>query len=140
MTRTKTITIFRTNAGLLTTTENGGSDTDTGHATVVCAARGERREPLYVPRGYASGDHADFVVHPGQTHLVEAGHSRDGEWVSVWKIVAVTDSGEARAVLVGEWENGVDNMPPEFVMAMEAALEKSHCYHCQHVHFVDVGV
>ena len=31
MTCTKT-TIFRTNAGLLATAENGGSDTDTGHA------------------------------------------------------------------------------------------------------------
>ena len=107
---------------------------------MVCGTRDERLAPLYAPRSYANGDYADFVVHPGRTHLVEAGHSQEGEWVSVWKVVAVTGDGEAKAVLVGEWENGVGNVLPEFIVAMEAALEKSHCYRCQKAHFADTGV
>ncbi len=69
----------RSKSGQPTTTENGGGMTNTGSATIVCGADGQKLKPLFIPRGYSNGDHAIFVIEPGKTHLIHASRDQGGE-------------------------------------------------------------
>ena len=127
--------VGRSKTGLPTITESGGGTTNTGGATIICGANGERLKPLFVPRGYSNGDHAIFVARVGM-HIVEAGHSRRGESATVYRIDGIGTDDTVVFHEVAGYEDGDGNVPPEFEAAVDAALEKSHCYHCREPHFV----
>ena len=130
--------VGRSKSGLPTITECGGGMSNTGYATVICGANGERIEPLWVPRGYSNGDHAGFVAKVGMC-IVEASHGRSREEVSVRKIKRIGNKDnpdELFLELIGEWENNDGTIPAEFEEARRAALVKSCCYHCREPHFI----
>jgi hypothetical protein len=83
--------VSRSKSGLPTITENGGGMSNTGYATVICGANGQALKPLFVPRGYSNGDHAIFVVRPGETHLAHASRGKWGESVTIEKVTDIAD-------------------------------------------------
>ena len=130
--------VGRSKSGLPTITESGGGATNTGNADVICGPNGEKVKPLFVPRGYSNGDHALFVARVGM-HIVSASHSRRGESATVYKITAIGDGDRQDDLVtdvVGEYEDGDGNIPDFLQAAVDAALEKSHCYHCRSAYFV----
>jgi hypothetical protein len=132
------LSVGRSKTGLPTITESGGSATNTGSAIVICGASGEKIKPLFIPRGYSNGDHAIFVASVGM-HIVETEHSRRGESATVYRIDAIGKDDDEDAVVyheVASYEDGDGNIPAEFQAAVDAALEKAHCYHCREPHFI----
>jgi hypothetical protein len=128
--------VSRSKSGLPTITENGGGMSNTGYATVICGANGQALKPLFVPRGYSNGDHAIFVVRPGETHLAHASRGKWGESVTIEKVTDIADDDILIVKTVGEYENGDGNIPAKFEIATDAALEKARCYHCREPHYV----
>lgn len=126
--------VGRSKSNLPTVTENGGGMSNTGYATIICGPNGQKLKPLFIPRGYSNGDHAIFVVQLEATHLVYASRGRRGEAAQIEKVVSV-DGDELRTEMVGEYENGDGNIPPQFQPAVSAAIEKTKCYHCREPHF-----
>lgn len=131
--------VGRSKTGLPTITENGGGMTNTGYCTVVCGKNGEALKPLFVPRGYSNQDHAIFVARPG-IYLINASRDRGGETVIVERIKAIGTDDELITETIYEYENGDGNIPAKFQAAVDAALEKAHCYHCREPHFTQNGV
>ena len=132
----ETMTVQRTKTGKPYATENGGGASNTGRAQIVCGANGERITPLFVPKGYSNGDHAEFLVLKGMC-IIRAGRSRNGEHAEVFRIKGIrkgTDTADLE--LVGEMENNDGNIPAEFSEAVAAALGKAHCYHCREPHYI----
>jgi len=127
------ISVNRSKSGLPTITENGGGASNTGSAQIVVGASGKAVKPLFIPRGYANGDHAIFVVKPGM-YIVRASRDRDGERATAYRIARL-DGDTAILVVVGEHENGDGDIPDVLQDAVKAALEKAQCYHCRDVHF-----
>ena len=125
----------RSKTGKPTIAESGGGSSNTGSATIICGASGEKLRPLFVPKGYSNGEHAIFVVVPGQTHIVQAGHSRSGEWARVERIAGLKGD-ELILETVGEYEDGDGNIPDTFRDAVDAATRKAHSYHCRSAFFV----
>lgn len=133
--------VSRSKSGLPTLTENGGGMTNTGYATIITNEHGAPIKPLFVPRGYSNGNHAIFVARPGML-IVHASRSRGGESVRVERIVRIHPDGpgdDANLVTtepVGEYENGDSNLPEFLTDAVQAALQKSRCYHCRSAHYI----
>lgn len=128
--------VERSKSNLPTVTENGGGMSNTGYATIVCGSNGKKLKPFFIPRGYSNGDHAIFVVKPGETHLAYASRGRHGEACRVEKVIGIDDDDELQTEMIGEYENGDGNIPPPFQSAVNAAIEKTKCYHCREAHFV----
>lgn len=140
--------VNRSKSGLPTITECGGGASNTGNAIIVTGPHGEKVRPLFVPRGYSNGDHAIFVAKAGM-HLIYADHDRGGESATVKRIVHIGgepinwkgetepfDSDLLCLEEIGSYANGDSNAPPEFQDAIDAALNKSHCYHCREPHYI----
>lgn len=128
--------VGRSKSGLPTITENGGGMTNTGSATIVCGAEGQKLKTLFIPRGYSNGDHAIFVIEPGETHLVHGWRSRAGEGAIVEKVIGIDSDDNLEVAVVGEYENGDGNIPPNFQSAVDAALKKCRAYHCRSAHYI----
>lgn len=127
------ITVERSKTGLPTIAESGGGATNTGSARIIAGANGERLRPLFVPRGYSNGDHAIFVARVGML-IVDASHDRRGDSVTVRRIAAIGRDGapdEVETEIVAEWENGDGNIPAGLRQTVDAAIGKSHDYHCR---------
>lgn len=125
--------IQRSKSGIPTLTENGGGETNTGSAQVIAGPRGEKVKPLFIPRGYSNQDHAIFVLKVGMI-VVKAWHDRNGEGASAYKITKIgtpTDPDAVESEKIAEYENGDGNFPDWLEAARQAALKKSHSYHCR---------
>lgn len=129
------MTIGRSKTGKPTITENGGGMTNTGSATIVCDADGQKLKPLFIPRGYSNGEHAIFVIEPGQTCFVNAGRSHQGDYATVYRIIKIKEPSFETEIL-GKYENGDGDIPSKFQAAFTAALEKTKCYHCREPHYI----
>ena len=128
--------VGRSKTGLPTIMESGGGSTNTGSAQIVAGANGEKVKPLFIPRGYSNGDHAIFVVRPGML-LIDASHDRQGDRITVRRIIGVEkESEELLLEVIGEEENGDGNIDSHYADAAKAALNKAHCYHCHEAHYV----
>ena len=133
--------IARTKTGKPTVCEHGGGMTNTGSATVIAGKDGERLAPLFVPKGYCNGTHAEFIARVGM-YIVEASRSRNGESATAWKIKAIGKPGKKDDLIaerVAVYENGDGNFPEFLEAAKDAALEKSRCYHCRKPHYIARG-
>ena len=129
--------VKRSKSGLPTVVECGGGMSNTGNANIICGENGEQVKPLFVPRGYSNDVHAIFVAKQGM-HIVTAAHSRSGEYATVYKITAIGDGDrpdDLVTVIIGEYQDGDGNIPAKFQAAVDAALEKAHCYHCREAHY-----
>ena len=129
-------------SGLPTITENGGGYSNTGSCRIVTDSSGAAVKPLFVPRGYSNGDHAIFVSKIGM-HLVYASHDRGGELATVYRIIGIGTKNAPDALVteeIGGYRDGDSNAPANFESAIEAALGKSHCYHCREPHYIQRDV
>ena len=134
----KTVKIERTKKGLPAMWESGGGATNTGDATIIANGNGSKKRPVYIRRRgpLACGNHALFVVKPGDV-VVEANHHRKDFEIRVWCIGQILEE-EVRLNLLyefswGEW----DTEPPENLRpAVEAAMKKATCYHCREPHYI----
>ena len=118
--------------------ESGGGNTHTGNAIIVAGENGEHVRPLFLPHGYALGIHAIFVIKRGM-YIVETRHSRSNESATVWRVVGIGEDWDPNELIlrwIGGYENGDGNFPAYLQAAVDAALDKAHCYHCRCVHYV----
>lgn len=147
----KTIKIDATKRGIPAMWEEGGGLTSGGSSTIVTGRNGEKRRPVYVPRGghLSGGNHALIPVHQG-FFIVYANVSRGTrssaticrvESVSVKDIDGVKF--EATAVVEvtntfsrGEWDHPLDE---KLAPAVEAAFAKAGDYHCRSPYYIDTS-
>ena len=130
--------VTRSKTGLPTLTESGGGMSNTGSARVIADERGDKVHPLFIPRGYANGDHAVFVVRPKML-IFTGDHGQWGYRVTVSRIERVGIDADPDELVLTETcseENGDGNIPETLVPATVAVQEKMHCYHCREPHYV----
>ncbi len=146
-----TMRIDTTKRGIPAIWESGGGLTSGGSSTIIAGREGEKRRPVYVPRGghLSGGNHALIAVHEG-FFIVRAGVSRGTRSsatisrivsVSVKDIDGVKWDATATVELVnsfsrGEWDSPLD---PKFVPAVEAAFAKAGEYHCRSAYYIDTS-
>ena len=135
------VTVSRSRTGLPTLAERGGGMTTTGDAVIVAGPVGAPVAPLIVPRrGRFGGDHALFVARPGM-HIVHVWRDRAGARGSIRQIIRIGTAEHAddlETTVVGEWEQGDGNVPEFLMGAAEAAVAKTHCWHCRDPHWAAV--
>ncbi len=129
--------------------ESGGGMTSGGSATLVAGPNGEKRRPVYVPRGghLACGNHA--LIGVGKGFLIVTASVRRGERESA-KISRILSTSvkdvdgerfEATAEVEvlntfshGEWDKPLD---PKHDPVVEAAFRKACDYHCRSAYWID---
>ena len=115
--------------------EEGGGHKNTGYAQIITASLGSRKTPLFINRHgeLANGQHALFIVEK-KDYIIKVYNDN----INVYQIKDFNI--EEKYVVMdrmyefsqGEW----DEEPPEFLMdAINAAVEKSKCYHCRSAHY-----
>lgn len=128
-----------TKSGLPAAWEKGGGMSNTGYAQIIAGPNGQPKKPVYIRRrgSLANGDHALFIVAPGDI-IVQASHHRKDFDIGVYRIVKI-DLEERVAFIdmlisfgMGEW----DGDPAPFQAAIDAAMEKATCYHCRSPHYI----
>ena len=124
----------KSTTGKFILSESGGGLSNRGGSRIICGSSGEKLPALFIPKGYANGDHAWFHLKPGMV-VIEAGRSRGGESVEVCTVTAIADNGDVTLKKIGYLENGDGNIPKRFDAAVKAALDKASCYHCREPHF-----
>ena len=139
----KKIDIELTKKGHPAIWEKGGGMSNTGYATIVAGAQGEKLIPAYVNRrGHlAIGKHALFIIHPGYYVVLADHHRRDFE-IKVYRITSIDKKEQlANVELVCEYSMGEwDVEPPGFLkLAIDAAVDKASCYHCRETHYAEIG-
>ena len=129
--------------------ERGGGYSNTGFAVIVAGRNGESLKPVYIRRrGHlANSDHALFVVKEGYV-IVTADEHRGDIAVNVERIKKITknENGEYVAETESIFDNNYDAYTKEWVEGVEpdewlkpavnAAIEKSRCYHCRCPHYI----
>jgi hypothetical protein len=136
-----TINIELTKKGFPALWEEGGGAARTGHAIIVAGTQGEPLKPVYVRTGgpLSQGQHALFVVRRGY-HIVTCSRWGNEYNIEVWRITKIdVAKKQAKVELIcayaqGEWDQ---EPPASLVAAIEAAREKSSCYHCRTPHYYD---
>jgi hypothetical protein len=125
--------------------------TSGGSSTIICGRDGEKRRPVYVPRGghLSGGNHALIPVHEGY-YVIRAGVSRGTRSsATICHILSVSvkdidgKSWEATATVEvvntfsrGEWDHPLDE---KLAPAVEAAFNKASDYHCRSPYFIDTS-
>ena len=130
--------VTRSKSGLPVIREEGGGMSNTGYATIVCGAQGEKVKPLFVPRGYSNAEHALFVAKVGML-FVDASHNRRGESATAYQIDAIGTADNPDELITSvlyEYEDGDGTFPEWLQEAKSAALKKSDCYHCRDAHYI----
>ena len=131
--------------------ESGGGLTSGGSATIITGRNGEKRRPIYIPRGghLACGNHALIGVDDG-FYIVTASVRRGSrDTASVVRIVSTSvkdidgekweakaDVEEVNTFSRGEWDHPLDE---KFASAVEAAFRKASSYHCRSVYYIDTS-
>jgi len=135
------IYISKTKSGKPALWESGGGMSNTGHSRIVANEDGSKKTPIFVKTGghLALQDHALFFVKVGDVVIDVERHHDD---VSIWvrRIFVIHPLDNAYEALLKEeyhfGEEGWDKTPPEPILAaVDAAVEKSYCYHCRTSHY-----
>jgi len=132
------IKIERTKKGYPALWERGGGLTNTGRAHVICAADGSPKKPIYIRRRgpLACGEHALFIVQPGDV-IVKAEHHRRDFRIEILEISSIKNNiAECKTLAtfdLGEWDH--DDVAARYCEAVQAAQEKATCYHCREPHY-----
>ena len=130
-----------TKSGLPAIWECGGGYSNTGEATIIASPSGDAKRAIYVRgRGkLANGNHALIVLEIGD-HIVEAEHHRKDFRIQIYQVVDLEVKEETYAItkLINHFSRGEwDAEPPAYLnAAIEAAIDKSTCYHCRSAHYI----
>jgi len=110
-------------AGLPCMWESGGGSTKTGGSKIICAPNGLPKKAIYIPRGghLSNGEHALIPVAVGDIIIFHS-HDRKGGETEILKIKKIV--GEKAYTETIEMQDCYKN-------AVEAAVKKSHTYHCR---------
>ena len=108
--------------------ESGGGATNTGGAKIICSANGLPKKAIYIPRGghLSNGEHALIPVTVGDIIIFHS-HDRKGGETEILKIKKIV--GEKAYTETVEMQDCYKN-------AVEAAVKKSHIYHCREAVYV----
>ena len=115
-------------AGLPCMWESGGGATKTGGAKIICTASGLPKKAIYIPRGghLSNGEHALIPIAVGDVIIFHS-HDRKGGETEILKIKKIV--GERAYTETVEMKDCYKN-------AVEAAVKKSHTYHCRDAMYV----
>ena len=123
--------------------ENGGGMTNTGHATCWAGTTGDKLVPVFVPRGYAGGEHAFFSG--GAFLRAQVSRQRSERSGTLTLIQIDPKSGEITEDLLWEGETSGDPLasflPEGLAYAaglVDRAAAKAYCYHCREPHFAEL--
>lgn len=108
--------------------ESGGGATNTGGAKIICSANGTAKKAIYVPRGghLSNGEHALIPIVAGDV-LISHGYDRRGAETRLEKVSKIV--GDRAYTVTIEMQDCYKN-------AVEAAVKKSHVYHCREAVYV----
>lgn len=131
------INIHRSGSGLPCVWEGGGGYTSTGGSTVVANPDGTPKKPIFVyRRGRACGGHALLVVHEGDV-VIKVSRHRGDFTIWVYQVEEIgEDAAEVSQVAKSERGRWTPELPERFRAAVNAAMDKSLCYHCREPHYV----
>jgi len=125
--------------------EYGGGATHTGNAQIICGLSGKPLRPYCVPqRGHlAGGTHALFSV-PESVIVVSFSHHRGDGDINI-RNFSLRKVGECKFVVdeFEVWTGKPYDLPISFSKyksAVDAAVQKSNCYHCREPHYIDIAV
>ena len=122
--------------------EEGGCTEDGGFSIIVCGRKGKALKPYRITtkEETKNGEHALFSVL--QSVATVRGRYGDDYVIIETHDIKVNKNGEVRIKTRLKWEGNLKNLPI-FVLsyrkAAKAAYEKSNCYNCNHVHYVQEG-
>ena len=138
---TTKLRIEKTKQGYPALWEDGGSATNTGESTIVAGGDGLPKRAIYIKRAghLSNGRHALIVLEIGD-HIVEASHHRKDFRIQIYQVVDFEVKEETYAItkLINHFSRGEwDVEPPAYLnAAIEAAIDKSTCYHCRSAFYV----
>ena len=119
--------------------ECGGGMTNSGHSQIIAGFDGRKKTPIYIrtkgPR--ALENHALFIIENSDI-VITVDRVRDDYSIWVKKIIEIdVEKNEAMVVNEYHYYNGEwDHEPIElYKAAIDAAVEKSNCYHCRGPHY-----
>ena len=135
--KTKIISGNITKNGYVSLWEKGGGSSNTGTATIICKANGDKPVAVYIRRrGHLSNDqHALIPVHVGY-FVVETTHHRGDFQHTVYLITEISVKQGKGCIKLepisrydcGEWD---EKLPDYLAVAITAAENKARCYHCR---------
>jgi len=121
--------------------ERGGGWSNTGDVTIIAAADGSPKKPIYIRRrGSLSNDqHALFIVHEGDI-IIAAEHHKGDFYIKVCRIKRLSKrENEYIAFLdvTHRFHQGQWDVEPsgKLVDAVNAAMEKAQTYHCREPYY-----
>ena len=123
--------------------EKGGGRTTTGYVVVVAGKKGARLTPIHVRTGgnLANMNHALLPIDVG-SYVITLDRHNDDFGIRVYQITGV-DVGAARATFyaVADYNESTwsAHVPECLADAIQAAKEKSRCYHCREPHFIKMA-
>jgi len=136
------IQLEKTKKGFPALWEEGGGMSNTGHARIIADSQGQRKKPIFIRTGghLALGEHALFIVQEGDVVIDIYRHHSDYD-ITVKRIAKIkTDNEQLIAELEtlahfdqGEWDH--EDVARKFNDAIDAAKDKSRCYHCREPHY-----
>ena len=115
-------------AGLPCMWESGGGSTNTGGAKIICTSNGTPKKAIYIPRGgrLSNGEHALIPIAVGDVIIFHS-HDRKGGETEILKI---------KKIVGGKAYTETIEMQDCYKNAVEAAVKKSHTYHCRDAMYV----
>ena len=115
-------------SGLPCMWESGGGSANTGGAKIICSSNGEPKKAIYIPRSghLSNGEHALIHITVGDVIIFHS-HDRKGGEIEILKIKKIV--GEKAYTEEIQMQNCYKN-------AVEAAVKKSHIYHCRDAMYV----
>lgn len=120
--------------------ESGGGYTKTGSAVIIADSKGDPKAPIFVRSGghLACDKHGLFIVDKGDL-IITCERNADDYTIHVYEIKSIDiDKKEAHCILLselsmGEWSDIA--VYEDYIKAINAAIEKSRCYHCRELHY-----
>jgi hypothetical protein len=136
----KQIAIELTKRGYPALWEEGGGMSRRGHALIVAGPNGEPLKPIFVKTGgpLALGKHALFILREG-CYIISLQRWGHDYCIQVYRVMEIdTGNKVANVEQICEFSQGEwDQDPPDHLLtAIEAAKEKSNCYHCRSSHYM----
>lgn len=117
--------------------EEGGAFTNTGKATIICDKNGNKKTAVFVNHSpYYNSQVAKFRLQDGDI-IIQANRWRDNLHIAILRYGNIPNFGEYTELLSEYTEKGwtCPFYAEKYKEAVDAAVEKSHCYHCKGMHY-----
>lgn len=128
---------------LINVAESGGGYTNTGDVTIICGLSGKALKPYFCPTSgqLAGNEHAFFAI-PESVVSIHVCRQRYDYDITITKHSIVVLKNIPTVQSEKMWSGGYYEPIPElfqsYQAAINAAVEKSHCYHCRCIHYAQV--